>query len=543
MLSLGKGGNDDKAIKLIVGELTGREDFGRGIARVDSASMKKLGIKEGDAVTITGKQETSVIAVRAYPADVGSGKIRIDGLVRRNCGASIGEMAKVQKSDIKEASYVKLAPADKNLRLHISPNLIKQNIMFRPMTKGDIIVANPVFKRGGSNDPFEEFFGVSMQEVFVPLGAETKLVVVGVKPKGAVQITESTELEISPEAAEIEEARIPSVTYEDIGGLREVVPKLREMIEIPLRHPEVFDRLGVEPPKGVLLHGPPGTGKTLLAKAVANESGAYFISVAGPEIVSKWYGGSEQNLRKIFEEAEKNAPAIIFFDEIDAIAPKREEVHGEVERRMVSQMLSLMDGLSQRGRVIVIAATNRPNALDPALRRPGRFDRELEIGVPNKHGRLEVLQIHTRNMPLQKVKLDDLADKTYGFVGADLAALAKEAAMNSLRRVLPDVSALKENEIIPKEILEKLKVTQDDFEYGMRMVQPSAMREVLIEIPRVKWSDIGGLEEIKGALREAVEWPLSNPQAFKNVGISPPRGILLYGPPGCGKTQIGRAHV
>jgi transitional endoplasmic reticulum ATPase len=533
----------DNSFKLRVGELTGREDFGRGIARIDSNNMKKLGVREGDVLELEGKRKTGVIVVRSYPADVGRDFVRVDGLVRRNAGASIGETISVRKADVKEAKLVKLAPAQQNLILHISPNLIKQNLMLRPMVKGDVIIANPVFKRGGDDeDSVEDFFkSVLPPEVFMGMAGETRLVVVGAKPGEIVQITESTELELLAEAKNVDEMTIPSVTYEDIGGLKHVVPNIREMIEVPLRHPEVFDRLGVDPPKGVLLHGPPGTGKTLLAKAVANESGAHFISVAGPEIVSKWYGGSEQNLRKIFEDAEKNAPSIIFFDEIDAIAPKREEVHGEVERRMVSQLLSLMDGLSQRGKVVVIAATNRPNALDPALRRPGRFDREIEIGVPDKKGRKEILQIHTRNMPLQTVNLDELADRTYGFVGADLSALAKEAAMSSLRRVLPDITNLKEDDNIPADILEKLKVTVKDFEYGLRMVQPSAMREVLVEIPRVKWDEVGGLENVKSALKEAVEWPLSNPDAFKRIGITPPKGVLMYGPPGCGKTHIVKA--
>jgi len=532
----------DNGFRLRVGELTGKEDFGRGIARIDSGSMKKLGVREGDVVELEGKRKTAVIIVRSYPADVGREIIRIDGLVRRNTGSSIGESISVKKAQVKEAKKLKLAPAQQGLILHISPNLLKQNLMLRPMVKGDVIIANPVFKKGsGEDDPFEDFFGVSMREVFIPMGGETRLVVVGTNPGEIVQITEMTELEVLAEAKNVDEMIIPSVTYEDIGGLKHVVPNIREMIEVPLRHPEVFDRLGVDPPKGILLHGPPGTGKTLLAKAVANESGAHFISVAGPEIVSKWYGGSEQNLRKIFEEAEKNAPSIIFFDEIDAIAPKREEVHGEVERRMVSQLLSSMDGLSQRGKVVVIAATNRPNALDPALRRPGRFDREIEIGVPDKFGRKEILQIHTRNMPLQGIDLDTLSEKTYGFVGADLSALAKEAAMSSLRRVLPDITALKETDNIPTEILEKLKVTTKDFEYGLRMVQPSAMREVLVEVPRVKWDEVGGLDDVKGALKEAVEWPLSHADSFKRLGISPPKGILMYGPPGCGKTHIVKA--
>ncbi len=536
---------DAKEIKLKVGELTGREDFGRGLARIDANTMKTLGIKEGDVIELTGKRKSASIAIRSYPADVGLNIIRIDGLVRKNCGTSIGEILTVNKADVKEAKKVVLAPMEKGLILHISPNLIKQNIFMRPMLKGDIIIANPVFRtkgRGGSDDIFEQMFGISMQEVFMPMGTETRLVVVKADPSAIIQITDMTEIELLPEATEVEETKAPSVTYEDIGGLQQIVPKIREMIELPLRHPEVFERLGVEAPKGILLHGPPGTGKTLLAKAVANEAGAHFISVAGPEIVSRWYGGSEQNLRDIFTEAEKNAPTIVFFDEIDAIAPKREEVTGEVERRMVSQLLSLMDGLKGRGKVIVIAATNRPNALDPALRRGGRFDRELEVPVPDKQGRKEILQIHTRHMPLDnEVDLERLSEITYGYVGADLSSLAKEAAMSALRRVLPDISVLKNGEAIPREVIEKLQVTKDDFDYALKMVQPSAMREVLIEIPKVKWEDVGGLEDVKGALKEAVEWPLKNPDSFKRIGIKPPRGILLFGPPGCGKTFIIKA--
>jgi transitional endoplasmic reticulum ATPase len=374
------------------------------------------------------------------------------------------------------------------------------------------------------------------------MGAETRLVVVKTQPDGIVQITEMTELELLPEAVDVEAAKLPEVTYEDIGGLNEIVPKIREMIEIPLRRPEVFERLGIDPPKGVLLYGAPGTGKTLIAKAVANESGANFISVAGPEFMSKFYGESEENLRKIFDEAEKNAPTIIFIDEIDAIAPKREQVVGEVERRVVSTLLTQMDGLKSRGKVIVIAATNVPNMLDPALRRTGRFDREIEIPIPDKKGRKEILQIHTRRMPLVKdVDLDKLAEITYGYVGADLAGVSKEAGMHALRRVIPDISSLKEDEPIPKEVLERLKVTKEDFDYALRMVPPSAMREVLVEIPKIKWEDVGGLEEVKQALKEAVELPLQNPECFKRLGIRPPRGILLYGPPGCGKTYIVKA--
>ena len=539
--------NNSNGIKLKIGQLTGRQDFGRGIARIDSKTMSKIGVKEGDVVEIKGKESGYAIAIRSYPADVGLNIIRIDGLVRKNCEASIGEFVIVNKAEIKEAKHVVLAPAQKGVMLHISPNLLKQNLYMRPLTKGDVIAPNPVFKtRAVENDPFSEMFkqmgiNINMSEVFMG-GGQMRLVVTKTDPEGPVQITDMTELELRPEAVEISELKIPGVTYEDIGGLREIVPKVREMIEVPMRHPEVFERLGVEPPKGVLLHGPPGCGKTLLAKAVANEAGANFISLAGPEIMSKFYGQSEQNLRKVFEEAENNAPSIIFIDEIDSLAPKREEVSGEVERRVVSQMLTLMDGLKKRGKVIVIAATNRPNAIDPALRRGGRFDRELEIPVPDRKGRREVLQIHTRNMPLEDdVNIEKLAERTYGFVGADIESLAKEAAMNALRRVLPDVSGLKEGEPIPNDILERLKVNSKDFEYALRMVQPSAMREVLVEVPNVKWEDVGGLEDVKEALKEAVDWPLNNPESFKRLGIRPPRGILMYGPPGCGKTHIVKA--
>ena len=530
-------------IKLKIGELTGREDFGRGIARLDANIMKKLGAKEGDILEIEGKRSTGVVAIRSYPADVGLNVIRIDGLVRKNCDASIGEFVKIKKADVKEAKHVTLAPAQKGFMLHISPNLLKQNLFMRPMSKGDIISTNPVFKtRTKNNDVFSQFFGINIEEVFMPMGTEMRLVVVGTSPGEITQITDMTEVELKPEAVEVEETKLPSVTYEDIGGLGDIVPKIREMIEVPLRRPEVFERLGIEPPKGVLLHGPPGTGKTLIAKAVANESGAHFISLAGPEIFSKWYGQTEQNLRKVFDDAEKNAPAIIFIDEIDAIAPKREQVTGEVERRTVSQLLTLMDGLKSRGRVIVIAATNRVNSLDPALRRSGRFDREIEVPVPDKKGRKEILQIHTRYMPIEKgVDLDKLAEVTYGYVGADIAGLAKEAAMHALRRVIPTISSLKEDEPIPKDILEKLKVKKEDFDYALRIVQPSAMREVLIEIPKVKWDEVGGLDDVKQALKEAVEWPLMNPACFKTLGIRPPRGILLYGPPGCGKTYVVKA--
>ncbi len=534
----------ENEIRLKVGELTAREEAGRGIARLDTKSMSKIGIKEGDIIEIEGKKKTACIAVRAYPADVGLNIIRIDGITRRNAGTALGEYVKVRKAEVKEAKKVVIAPAEKGVIVHYSSNLMKQNLFMRPVVKGDIIVPSPAMRRRG-NSLLEDFFGLDFEEFFIPtFPGDTRFIVVKTEPDGIVQITDLTELEILPQlpsSLKLEEKAIPTVTYEDIGGMRDVVKKVREMIELPLRHPELFERLGIEPPKGVLLYGPPGCGKTLLARAVANESGAHFISISGPEVTSKWYGESEKRIRDIFEDAEKNAPSIIFIDEIDAIAPKREEVTGEVERRMVSQLLTCMDGLKRRGKVIVIAATNRPHSLDPALRRPGRFDREIEIPVPDKEGRLEILKIHTRNMPLAKdVDLKYLAEITHGYVGADLEALCKEAAMSALRRVLPEIKWKEEKEL-PKEIIEKLIVTKQDFINALHLVEPSAMREVLVEVPNVKWEDVGDLEEVKQTLKEIVEWPLKHPENFKKLGIQPPRGILLYGPPGCGKTLLARA--
>ena len=536
---------DEKELRLKVGELTAREEAGRGIVRIDSNIMHRLGVREGDVIEIEGGRKTAVIAVRAYPADVGLNIVRMDGIVRRNSESGVGEFVKLRKADVKEAKKVSIAPAERGLIIHISPNLIKQNIYMRPVTKGDIIVPSPVVRKKARGTMFEDFFGFDFDDFFfTPFPGETRFVVTSTEPHGIVKIGEVTDLEILPELPEsmkMEETTVPSATYEDIGGMKVVIQKVREMIELPLRHPELFERLGVEPPKGVMLYGAPGTGKTLLARAVASESGAHFISISGPEVMSKWYGQSEENLRKIFEDAEKNSPSIIFIDEIDSIAPKREEVTGEVERRVVSQLLTLMDGLKKRGKVVVIAATNRPNAVDPALRRPGRFDREIEIPVPNRNGRLEILKIHTRNMPMSKdVDLNWLSDITYGYVGADLWALAKEAAMSALRRVLPEIKWKDETEL-PREVMEKLIVTKEDFENALHMVEPSAMREVLVEIPKVKWSDIGGLEEVKQGLKEMVEWPLKSPESFERLGIQPPRGVLLYGPPGTGKTLLAKA--
>ncbi|NOX71505.1 MAG: CDC48 family AAA ATPase [Candidatus Micrarchaeota archaeon] len=534
-------------IILRVGELTNRSESGRGIARIDSKNMSVLGIREGDVVEIEGKKKTAATAIGAYPADVGLNVIRIDGITRKNAGIGVGESVKVTKADVKEATKVVIAPADGPIDgfKEIDPMILKRNLFMRPVVKGDIIMPFPIARRRDTDPFFEDVmrnFGIRIEGMneytFTPVGSESRLIVLSTTPEGIVRIGQNTKLELKEEPILTGST---AVTYEDIGGLEDAISKIREMVELPLRHPELFEKVGIEPPKGVLLYGPPGTGKTLLAKAVANESGANFILINGPEIMDKFYGQSEANLRNKFEEAEKNAPSIIFIDEIDSIAPKREDVAGEVERRVVSQILTLMDGLNARGKVIVIAATNRPNAIDPALRRPGRFDREIEIGVPGQKGRKEILQIHTRNMPLDKsVNLDALAAKTYGFIGADLAALCKEAAMSALRRHLPKISWEKDEEL-SEDVVNKIRVTDKDFTNAMKMVEPSAMREVMIEVPKVTWSDIGGLDEIKEHLKETVEWPLKYPDAFKKIGIRPPKGVLLYGPPGTGKTLLAKA--
>jgi len=531
----------EEKMSLKVGELTSRDEFGRGIVRIGTKAMQKLGIREGDVIELEGQKSTGALAVRAYPADVGLNLVRMDGITRRNAGIGVGENIRISSAKVSEAKRVLLAPVQKGVIIQMNPELLKKNLIMRPVAKKDIVKPFPVVKRRGS---FDDLFGSGMLDDlfgFTPMPGETQLIVVNTNPSGIVRIVDTTQLELSPEAVEIEEKAIPSITYEDIGGLQPAMEKIREMVELPLRHPELFTKLGIEPPKGVLLYGPPGTGKTLLAKAVANESRANFFSISGPEFISKWYGESEKNLRKIFKEAEKSAPAIIFIDEIDSIAPKREEVTGEVERRIVSQLLTMMDGLKSRGKVIVIAATNRENALDPALRRPGRFDREIEIGVPDQKGRKQILQIHTRNMPLEKdVELSKISSITYGFVGADLEVLCKEAAMSALRRVLPGIS-WKKTKDLPPGVFEKLKVNKQDFSNAMKMVEPSAMREVLIEIPNVRWSDIGGLKGVKQRLKEVVEWPLKSPESFKRIGIKPPKGVLLYGPPGTGKTLLAKA--
>ncbi|MDP6293168.1 MAG: CDC48 family AAA ATPase [Candidatus Woesearchaeota archaeon] len=534
-----------KDAKLKVAEAI-QDDVNKGIVRIDSNFMRTIDVRPGDIVEIEGERKTVAIVDRAYPGDIGLNIVRMDGLIRKNGKTSIGESVKVQKGKVDQAKRIVIAPAKEGIVVRASANIFKQGLLGRALMKGDIISLGGTGRRRSTmsdNPIFDEIFPLLMDEPMPGFGfGDLKFIVAETNPsKTGVIVTDQTEIVLNPEAIEVKEEAIPEVTYEDIGGLHGEITKVREMIELPLKHPEIFERLGIEPPKGVLLHGPPGTGKTLLAKAVANETNSHFLVINGPEIMSKYYGMSEENLRKKFEEAEKNAPAIIFIDEIDAIATKREETKGEVERRVVAQMLALMDGLKSRGKVIVIAATNVPNTLDPALRRPGRFDREIEIGIPNKKGRNNILKIHTRSMPLAKeVKLEDLASITHGFVGADLASLTKEAAMILLRRVLPDFK-YDEEEQIPKEILEKLIITKTDFEDALKVVRPSALREVMVESPSVEWDAVGGLEEVKQEIKEAVEWPLKHPGAFKRLGVSPPKGILLYGAPGTGKTLLAQA--
>ncbi|WP_457549913.1 CDC48 family AAA ATPase [Archaeoglobus sp.] len=547
-------------------------DVGRGIARIDPEVMEKLGLQSGDVIEIIGKETVPAIVWPGYPEDRGKGIIRIDGSIRNNAGVGIGDRVRIRKVEAKLAEKIVLAPTEP-VRLMGGEAYLLRLLEGRPVKRGQKIRV----------------------DVF---GHVLTFVIVSTKPTGVVIVNRNTDIELKEKPVEEIKRNVPNVTYEDIGGLKRELRLVREMIELPLKHPELFQRLGIEPPKGVLLYGPPGTGKTLIAKAVANEVDAHFIPVSGPEIMSKYYGESEQRLREIFEEAKENAPSIIFFDEIDAIAPKREEVTGEVERRVVAQLLALMDGLEARGDVIVIGATNRPDAIDPALRRPGRFDREIEIGVPDREGRKEILQIHTRGMPIEpdynrndvlkvlrqmkeegkdvnkfieKVEratseeeivkvlkededvfnevrnrlidlmLEELADLTVGFVGADLAALAKEAAMHALRKRIESGEIDLEAEEIPEEVLENLKVTKEDFLEALKLIEPSAMREVLVEVPKVTWNDVGGLEHAKQELREAIEWPLKYPDVYRATGIKPPKGILLYGPPGTGKTLLAKA--
>jgi transitional endoplasmic reticulum ATPase len=505
----------DKIITVKTAEARQR-DVGRGKVRIDGAAMRSISVTTGDVIEIQGKKTTAAIAWPAYPEDQGSGIIRMDGIIRRNCGVTLGEKVKIKKADVKAARSITIAPTSMPLSIDYGfENFVKRKLLGYPVCRGDTVLI-PI------------------------LGRAMPFSIVSTTPKGICLVTDATSLNVSEKPLTDTETGFPRVSYEDIGGLSEEITRIREMVELPLKHPELFKRLGIDPPKGVLLHGPPGCGKTLIAKAVASESEAHFIPINGPEIMSKFYGESEQRLRQLFKEAEENSPSIVFIDEIDAIAPKREEVTGEVERRVVAQLLALMDGLVARGQVIVVGATNRVNAIDPALRRPGRFDREIEIGVPDKIGRQEILLIHTRGMPLaEDVQLTRMSERTHGFVGADLTALGREAAMKALRRYLPKIDL--EEDVIPPEILNTLEVNMDDFVNALKEVQPSAIREVQIEMPNINWEDIGGLEIVKQELIEAVEWPLKKPEAFKRLGIDPPKGILLYGPPGCGKTLLAKA--
>jgi transitional endoplasmic reticulum ATPase len=497
-------------------------DQGGGKARLDPETMLFLKISPGDIVAVEGKRRTVAKVWRSLVEDWNQNKVRIDNFTRMNAGVSIGDTVKISKiQEEVEAKRVVLAPPEdlpRNVPINITPHIVNALIDY-PVVRNDLVPLS-------SGLPF-------LQTQFIPFK------VVDIEPEQAVIITKNTRIEFSEKPAPGVEG-VKRISYEDIGGLKDELQRVREMIELPMRHPELFQKLGIEPPKGVLLFGPPGTGKTLIAKAVASESGAHFISIAGPEVISKYYGESEQKLREIFDEAEQNAPSIIFIDELDSITPRREEVTGEVERRVVAQLLTMMDGLEERGQVVVIGATNRVDAIDPALRRPGRFDREIEIGVPTEPDRIEILKIHTRGMPLaEEVILESLGQQTHGFVGADLAALAREAGIRALRRYLPEID-LEEAEI-PQEVLDRMQVTAGDFRDALRDVSPSAMREVMLEVSHVTWEDVGGLEEAKQEIREAVEYPLTSRERYDELGIRPPRGVLLFGPPGTGKTLIAKA--
>jgi transitional endoplasmic reticulum ATPase len=503
----------EKDPRLRVAETSSRL-VGHGIAAIDPKVMEELGLSAGDVIEITGKGKKSYAVLwTGYPEDYGRGLIRIDGYTRNNLGIGIDDTVAIAAAKAKEADEVVLAPTEQ-LNIEGLEEYLPEVLENHVLTKGDSLPLNI-------------------------MGKKIDFVVESTAPAGAAVVTLETTFRLGTMHKPLNTG-VPRITYEDLGGLTKEIQKIREMIELPLRHPEIFERVGIEAPKGVLLYGPPGTGKTLLAKAVANETNANFYSIAGPEIMGKYYGESEERLRGIFKEAQENAPSIIFIDEIDSIAPKREEVSGELEKRIVSQLLTLMDGLESRGKVVVIAATNRPDSLDPALRRPGRFDREIEIGIPDEKSRLEILQIHTRGMPLEPdVKLEEMARVTHGFVGADLQALVKEAALLAVRRVIPEISM--DETKVPAKTLNKIKVKMQDFQDALRDVQPSAMREVLVQAPNVKWDDIGGLTTVKEELTEAVEWPLKYGKLFQKGDVKPPKGILLYGPPGTGKTLIAKA--
>jgi len=528
-----KSKKDPKTARLQVAAAR-QEESGQGIARMPRTAFQALGITEGDVVEISGKRSTPAIAMAAYSEDETLEVVRLDGLQRGNAQVGSGEHVEIRKAESRPATRVVFAPAQRDMRLQGPSQALKRNFFRRPLTTGDLVATT-------GQQPVQNMPADVRQLLRTPAYALTqiRLSVVSTTPKGIVHIDESTEVELRAEFEEPRDARAV-VNYDDVGGMSDTIQQLREMVELPLRYPELFTRLGVDPPRGVLLHGPPGTGKTRLAQAVANESDANFFTINGPEIMGSGYGESEKRLREVFEEAARTSPSIVFIDEIDSIAPKRTQVPGEAEKRLVAQLLTLMDGLEARANLVVIAATNRPDAIDEALRRPGRFDREIVIGVPDEKGRREILSIHTRGMPLgDKVSLDELARVTHGFVGADIAALAREAAIDAVRRIMPKLDL--DERTIPPEVLEELYVGREDFLSALKRIQPSAMREVMVQVPQVGWSDIGGVGDAIDKLKEGIELPLKNPDAFARLGIRPAKGFLLYGPPGTGKTLLAKA--
>lgn len=524
---------EEKQVRLQVAAAR-QEESGQGIARMPRSAFQALGITEGDVVQIEGKRPTVAVAMAAYEEDQALDVIRLDGLQRGNAEAGSGEHVKVSAAESRPATRVVFAPAAKEMRLQGPTQALKRNFFKKPVVAGDLVATTGQQPVPNMPPEVRRMFNAPAYAL-----TQIRLTVVSTTPKGIVHIDEDTEVELRAEFEEARDGRAV-VNYDDVGGMDDTIQQMREMVELPLRYPELFTRLGVDPPKGVLLHGPPGTGKTRLAQAVANESDAEFFTINGPEIMGSGYGESEKALREVFDKATKSAPAIIFIDEIDSIAPKRDRVPGEAEKRLVAQLLTLMDGLEARSNLVVIAATNRPDAIDEALRRPGRFDREIVIGVPDERGRREILSIHTRGMPLgDKVDLDELARTTHGFVGADIAALAREAAIDTVRRIMPKLDL--DERTIPPEVLEELCVTREDFISALKRVQPSAMREVMVQVPRVGWSDIGGVGDAIEKLKEGIELPLKHGEAFETLGIRPAKGFLLYGPPGTGKTLLAKA--